>query len=117
MFSSSRADSGSPFPDRPLFSSFRSMPRRKAHRYRCSPSPRQLAALGRPALGVGCLVVLAGCGESLVPDPPLLTVGPPVAASVVPGGCQSASKMSHLWALKMSHLEGGWHGVVRRSRG
>ncbi len=84
MSNCSRAGSRSPFPDRPLFWPFRSMPRRKARRYRRSPSPRQLTALGHPALGVGCLVVLAGCGESLVPDPPPLTVGPPVAASVVP---------------------------------
>ena len=39
----------------------------------------------RAALGVACLLVLSGCGESLVPDPPAPHVGPSVEASVASG--------------------------------
>ena len=39
-----------------------------------------------------------------------------VVLKVVEGySCQWASKMSHFWALKMSHLEGGRPGAERRS--
>ena len=39
----------------------------------------------RPVLGAACLLVFAGCGEPLVPDPPPSPAGPSVAASVASG--------------------------------
>lgn len=39
----------------------------------------------RPVLGMACLLVFAGCGEPLVPDPPPSPARPSVAASVASG--------------------------------